>query len=361
VEAETGAEPNIVSTILWDNDYDLWNCTAQYSFVEENFDANLVSYWKLDGDAVDSAGTNNGTIYGATPTTGQIGDALDFDNVNDDILIGDKDNLDFGANDSFSIVAWIQVRSSDSAIVWKKRPSAGGWLEGYSFIVHPTTGTQNFGIEGNSNDSAGILGDTVLTDGKWHHVAGVRDVTEDKLYLYVDGVSDATPVTDTTTTSLVNSANFMIGADSDRYHTAFFDGIIDDVRIYDKALSAEEIEVMYEAGLAGGEYGSPMFADANSGDYHLLSERGRYRASTDEWILDDMSSPCIDGGDPYASLGGELWPNGGRVNMGAYGGTTEGSRSEWPFAGDLNLDGIVNLADFALLAEDWLEALPWAE
>ena len=52
-------------------------------------------------------------------------------------------------------------------------------------------------------------------------------------------------------------------------------------------------------------------------------------------------------------------PNGGCVNMGAYGGTTQASMSEWPLAGDFNLDGIVNMADFAEFALGWLEKEEW--
>jgi hypothetical protein len=54
-------------------------------------------------------------------------------------------------------------------------------------------------------------------------------------------------------------------------------------------------------------------------------------------------------------------PNGGRLNMGAFGGTYYASMSEWPLAGDINRDGVVNMEDFALFAESWLSRLEWAE
>ncbi len=56
-------------------------------------------------------------------------------------------------------------------------------------------------------------------------------------------------------------------------------------------------------------------------------------------------------------------PNGARVNMGAYGGTIEASKSvnEWPNPADINHDGLVNMLDVALLAESWLWAAPWIE
>ena len=83
------------------------------------------------------------------------------------------------------------------------------------------------------------------------------------------------------------------------YSYTYFDGLIDDVRIYDRALSAGEIVAMYKAGLTGGEYGRPLFADVNNGDYHLLSERGRYWPAHDIWVLDEVTSPGVDGGHQH--------------------------------------------------------------
>lgn len=72
----------------------------------------------------------------------------------------------------------------------------------------------------------------------------------------------------------------------------------------------------------------PLFADPNAKDYHLLSERGRYWPEHDVWVLDKVTSPCINAGDPQADYSKEPKPNGGRVNLGAYGGTAYASLSE---------------------------------
>jgi parallel beta-helix repeat protein len=63
------------------------------------------------------------------------------------------------------------------------------------------------------------------------------------------------------------------------------------------------------------------------GDYHLKSLTGRFDPNSESWVLDDESSPCIDAGDPNTPVGDEPEPNGGRINMGAYGGTAEASKS----------------------------------
>ena len=61
------------------------------------------------------------------------------------------------------------------------------------------------------------------------------------------------------------------------------------------------------------------------GDYHLKSQAGRWDMEIQGWVVDEVTSPCIDSGDPLDSVGREPVPNGDIVNMGAYGGTAEAS------------------------------------
>jgi len=63
------------------------------------------------------------------------------------------------------------------------------------------------------------------------------------------------------------------------------------------------------------------------GDYHLKSQAGRWDPNSQSWVVDDVTSPCIDAGDPNMPVGDEPMPNGGRINMGAYSGTPEASKS----------------------------------
>lgn len=64
-----------------------------------------------------------------------------------------------------------------------------------------------------------------------------------------------------------------------------------------------------------------------TGDYHLKSMFGRWNLDQGIWIMDGMSSPCINNGDPLWPLANEPFPNGGRINLGAYGGTTQASKA----------------------------------
>ena len=62
-------------------------------------------------------------------------------------------------------------------------------------------------------------------------------------------------------------------------------------------------------------------------DYHLKSQTGRWDPNSQTWVPDEVTSPCIDVGDPNSPIGNEPFPNGGRINMGAFGGTAEASKS----------------------------------
>jgi hypothetical protein len=73
----------------------------------------------------------------------------------------------------------------------------------------------------------------------------------------------------------------------------------------------------------------PLLVDPDDGDYRLRSNRGRYWPEHNVWVLDRLTSPCIDGGDPNAETLDEPIPNGNRINMGAYGGTAQASLSPY--------------------------------
>jgi hypothetical protein len=120
----------------------------------------------------------------------------------------------------------------------------------------------------------------------------------------------------------------------------------------------------------------PNFADKgywdadgiwHQGDYHLTSTVGRWDPVAKAWAQDLIDSPSIDEGDPNTPVGDEPSPNSGRVNLGAYGGTAEASKSaeiskppdgprctEFPPM-DFNHDCKVDRADLDLFMQHWLD------
>lgn len=97
-------------------------------------------------------------------------------------------------------------------------------------------------------------------------------------------------------------------------------------------VGADEYEIQFND-IQGGWQGvgnidvDPRFADPAAGDYHLKSTAGRWDPAIRGWVNDSVTSPCIDAGDPGSDVEDEPEPNGGRIDMGAYGGTEQASKS----------------------------------
>ncbi len=123
---------------------------------------------------------------------------------------------------------------------------------------------------------------------------------------------------------------------------------------------------------------NPLFFDTAADDYHLKSEAGRWDPCSETRVTDTVTSPCIDAGEPIgywdpnstpadpnddfwvwiysvAGISEELWPDGGRINMGAYGGTAQASMSVDPVgnAADFNKDDFVDYEDFSWFFDSW--------
>ncbi|MDT8302673.1 MAG: hypothetical protein RQ760_14410 [Sedimentisphaerales bacterium] len=95
---------------------------------------------------------------------------------------------------------------------------------------------------------------------------------------------------------------------------------------------SSNVEVIYsnvQNGWSGGGNinSDPLFADPENSDFHLKSQAGRWDPKVGNWVVDMTGSPCIDAGSPDEPVGLERFPNGGRINMGAYGGTPQASLS----------------------------------
>jgi hypothetical protein len=132
-----------------------------------------------------------------------------------------------------------------------------------------------------------------------------------------------------------------------------------DAQIYlDEALPPELSYCWIQGSIGAAE---PLFADPNNGDFHLKSRAGRWDPNGRRWTKDEVTSPCIDAGDPMSPIGYEPFPNGATVNVGAYGGTAEVSKSYFgqpvcriAVAGDINGDCRVDFTDFAIMSLHWL-------
>lgn len=212
-------------------------------------DEALIAHWAMDDDATDttvadSHGSNTGYSVRHTEylsTTGVIDDALSFNGISDRVVVPDSGSLDFGTGD-FSISLWARTDGyvskgsrwnclvSKGLITKGTNPFYGMYIEEDSNKVYFAVG--NDGYYGRSN--------LALNDGSFHHIVGLRD--SGVVYLYVDGVLQST--SNGSAVNITNGVDFIIGADtlgSQRY----FGGVIDQVKVFNKALSASEVRYLY--------------------------------------------------------------------------------------------------------------------
>ncbi len=258
----------------------------------EGSDANLIAYWAFDEGSgaitYDSAGDNDGTIYGPNWTTGQIDGALEFDGVDDYVSFGTGPAIT--GTGPFSVLAWVQTGNTEAQPVLTQR-SEGSATGSYGVAVLADGRVQFHTYNG----GYGLLfqSDVTVNDGLWHHVAAVRTNSTDG-EIYVDGSavgSGSGPARS------LNNVQVWIG----RVFTgpSYFDGVIDDVRVYERALSGEEVEQLYLEGFDGSELGIMAIESAIGQKLEALDAIGAALAR--EWMAYDALEELLASGD-YGDL-----------------------------------------------------------
>ncbi len=151
---------------------------------------------------------HSGAFYAA------MTDCVLFSATNNTITVADPTGgeLDFGATDSFSIECWVKpAATGDGVLVEKHTGTVGVDHLGYKLLID-ASGFAEFVIGDATNARETTITDNLdLTDGAWHHIIAVRDVTNDQLELWVDGASAIANVTDATTGTLAQAGDLVIG------------------------------------------------------------------------------------------------------------------------------------------------------
>lgn len=205
----------------------------------------LVAHWSFDDcNATDSSSANNSGVFVGSPgcVTGVLGKAIDLNTTNY-AEIPDSDSLDVST--TFTLSTWFNGRSLGSQSS-EQRPFrlidkvTAGYGDGY--LLDVWAGGIRFG-----SGSNGAVANTAVSENTFHHVVGV--FSQGKASIYLDGklvISTTTTTTDTP----INTFPVRIGASqgSGAIQADNFNGLIDDVRIYNRTLSETEIQTLYQQG-----------------------------------------------------------------------------------------------------------------
>lgn len=216
------------------------------SFAQVGFKSHVIAYYPFNGNSIDeSQNDNDGTVYGASLTTDRFGNdnsAYSFNGTSDYISCGNKSvlNKDFKG---LTISAWILVNTDATS----EQHVIGKWANTTSddhFCLR-TINMKLFWFVAQPNLSTGIWGGskTFLSYSKWQHVVGVWDSTGCHK-IYIDGklTNKFTP-NNLTYLNTKSSSNLSIGKQiSPSTHSRYFNGKIDDIYIFDKALDSNQID-----------------------------------------------------------------------------------------------------------------------
>ncbi|MFW6436410.1 MAG: LamG-like jellyroll fold domain-containing protein [Halococcoides sp.] len=224
----------------------------------------LVGFWRSDSAVAGTDGTvpdysgegHTGTTEGGLTTDG-VGvfdsGAYDYDGSDDAVNLGQPDQLD--QTDSFTVGAWVNLDEEDGTYhpIVQKGNSQWGLRANDS-----SNAWYFYAYDGSSHTGAG--GEIDAVAGEWTHVAGRYNASADELSLWVDGVEAET---DSISSIAANSYNVTIGADEE-HPDRHFDGRIDEVQMYDRALSDDAMATFgrtHSDGEADGSYEKTITTD----------------------------------------------------------------------------------------------------
>jgi hypothetical protein len=213
--------------------------------------ARLVSWWPGEGTANDIAGTNNGTLVnGVTFAPGEVGQAFSFNGTSSYVRVADNPNLRF--TKALTIEAWIYPTSVGGYynIVCKWDYAVVNAQKSYVTGLLPD-GRIGLGIcaDGDCMVVTGANSTNLVPVNQWTHFAGTYDGSN--IRMYVNGVCESQ--TPCNYSAFPGTGDLLIGAASAGGGQVIspFAGLIDEPSVYNRALSAAEIQAIYNAGSAG--------------------------------------------------------------------------------------------------------------
>lgn len=217
----------------------------------QDYTTGLVGYWPLDegsgSTTADTSGNGNDGTLNNSPvwnTSGKFGNALEFDFGDISyVSVPDDDTLDMT---SFTLAAWIKIDTAEN--------DAWNW---YTMFEKGAAGEVNYGFGrfGDNWDSLGCYFDggggqevtaAFSSTATWQHAVCTYDAATNSFKIYIDGVQAASAVTTVDPSFPANTSPLWIGG-STVWSSNAFEGVMDDARVYSRALSAADVAALYAA------------------------------------------------------------------------------------------------------------------
>ncbi len=309
------------------NDYNSSAAVVLGAKDSSNLTKGLAGHWKMDEaptatvSAQDSSGNGNtGVASGTLSTTGKYGSARNFNGLDDHLNAGTAINI---ADSSFTISAWAKRNSTNTYdIIYANGPSAAAAGKNIHFGFRSNN---TFTLAFYGGDDVNTI--STYTDSNWHHWVGTYDTTTKEQRLYQDGILVASRIANAnfsgTGTSYIGTVIW-----SNNPASTYFDGSLDDVRVYDRSLSQSEIQQLY--------YFAPppvaYYDFENSTNTTLYDRSGNNKNGT--WNGTGSRYDTGKFGKAGRFNGVDDW-----VNIGALGITSDSTVEAWVYAEDTGTTG----------------------
>ena len=219
----------------------------------------LVSYWPGDGHSLDLVSGNDAIMHNVGFADGKVGKAFDFNGVNSYLNIPNSPSTH--SDNAISFIAWINTRSLAQdwqTIFWKGNwpdlgDNLGGanreyalWLNQKGYLYFSSTATD----QTTSGETVLLTPNGSISEGRWYQLAAVIDSAQGYMRIYVDGIWKVER--QFSTNGIRNTAGpFLVGCYPVNGTFLFFNGLMDELMLFNRALSSDEIAAAYASGLAG--------------------------------------------------------------------------------------------------------------
>ena len=222
--------------------------------------------YKFEDNANDVTGNNNGTVSGATYTTGKFNKAINFDGSGDYVTIPATDTtpLNF-SSENFTISHWVYPHNTAESAIYSSKWSTGAANQRSYYFGHNASGN----IIISENPGGSFTSTSTVTQNAWNHVVYVRNAST--AYIYINGSLDSTH-SRTNTIDLAGTQNIYFGRVQGTPSGDMYDGLMDQTRFYSGALSQEQVTELYNETSSDNddlELGGPpeilISANANAG------------------------------------------------------------------------------------------------
>ena len=213
---------------------------------------NVVGIWRFDENegeiALDSSeyGNDGKLMNGPARVPGKFGGALEFDGVDDYVDCGNEESL--AITTSMTIMGWVKPGDMVSALGWHRFAARGeydtGWMLGIT-----NTGKPDLTVTNSGGGFVTMYGLTTTEVGTWYHIAGVVDSEAKRVYIYLNGELDNDPLEHSG--EMMDPNVPMVLGKSGMDNRYVFHGVVDEVMIFNVALSEDDIKNIMDNGFEG--------------------------------------------------------------------------------------------------------------